>query len=45
MKKSGSDFDAMKPVVDDEVPNHRSDNVPKDNVYNINKVEINQNVI
>ena len=45
MKKNGSDFEAMKPVVEDEVPTYRSDNVPKENVYNISKVEINQNVI
>ena len=45
MKKDTSDFDQLKPVVDDEVPTHRSDNAAKDNVYNISKVEINQNVI
>ena len=33
-----SDFEAMKPVIDDEVPTHRSDNMPRENVYNINKV-------
>jgi hypothetical protein len=45
MKKDHSDFEKIKPQIDDTVPTCRSANEEPKNIYNIKKVEINQNMI